>query len=56
MCTEMLAAGPIGPVSCDVGLPWMGLDCLAHPTDAQSDSDLQNLESGLFLKALLDNV
>ncbi len=36
---------PEGPVSCEVGPPWVGLICSAHPTDARLDRYLGNLEA-----------
>lgn len=35
--TKVSAADPVSPLSCEVGPPWIGLACPAHPTDAQLD-------------------
>ncbi len=43
--TKMLAANPLSPVSWEVGPPWMGLVCSAHPTDAWLDWDLGNYDA-----------
>ena len=43
--TKMLAADPLSPVSCQVGPPWIGIVCPAHPTDDQLEWDLGNLEA-----------
>ncbi|KAK3548639.1 hypothetical protein QTP70_015941, partial [Hemibagrus guttatus] len=34
---------------CELGPPWIGLVCLAHPTDAQLDYDLGNMEAKLVV-------
>ncbi len=42
-CTKQSVAGPLSPVIVRWGLH--GLDCPAHPTDAQFDLDLETLEA-----------
>ena len=43
--TKMFVTDPLSPGNCEVGPPWIGPVCPAHPTDAQLDWDLGNLEA-----------